>query len=328
MQASEDDAAKSTTTQQHRIWRVLNHLVLSRPFQFSIEHKGLRVSLSNGGEKIAKNNVNITGTRQQQPTENIKTNNAPSNGNNNATNSTTTTTPINPTPTITTAPPTLDSIHEQIQQSKQYEQARQGIFQLLPFLPNDLQEAQSQMRRAYRLMALSYYKADLFEPALPWFYKAAQGSQQPQDWFNVASCAAQVPQHVANKLSMAISSMSYVEQLYKTQLQPNEQQQQALPSFWMQYYWFTLALMNGKHDQEASKCLARLARAYRRARFTDAEFLQEIGLPELDQFVQCVCNLYKRNLHMTQLVNMLEQMQHELDDHGKQFIQKALADMK
>jgi tetratricopeptide (TPR) repeat protein len=186
--------------------------------------------------------------------------------------------------------------------STQYDHARQIIFTALPYCDND-----DSVRRAYRIIGLSYYKPFDFNNALPWFRKAAHDSTNAQDLFNFASTAAQIPGQ--DKLSQF--AFEQLETLHRSK------SFQLKPSFWNHLYWFVIALVNGQKYTQAFTLLGRLKLAYKRARFTDVEYLTEIGLPPFEDFISLCITLFKRVDRMEQLVEFFNQMKEHVDEAGR-----------
>ncbi|KAG2385560.1 hypothetical protein C9374_003375 [Naegleria lovaniensis] len=210
----------------------------------------------------------------------------------------------------------LDLAHRLIDNS-QFEEARQFIFNILAFIPSSLEE-NDVSRRAYRLVALSYYNNNELKEALPWFRKAALNSNSVQDWFNLANTSAQVQDDDSNLLRLAMYAFSQIENLHK------ESNFQLQPSFWIQLYYFIISLMNGKHHTEAFTLLNRLRLAYKRARFTDPSYLQEIGLPSFDSFIKLCLTLFRRVDRLNQGFDFLKQM--DVDEAGKQTIERIISE--
>nr|CAG4713960.1 unnamed protein product [Naegleria fowleri] len=208
----------------------------------------------------------------------------------------------------------LDIAHRLIDNS-QFEEARQFIFNILAFIPSSAEENDAS-RRAYRLVALSYYNNNELKEALPWFRKAALNSNSVQDWFNLANTSAQIQDDDSNLLRLAMYAFSQIENLHK------ESNFQLKPSFWIQLHFFIISLMNGKHYNEAFSELNRLRLAYKRARFTDPSYLQEIGLPSFDSFIKLCLTLFRRVDRLNQGFEFLKQL--EVDEAGKQTIERII----
>jgi tetratricopeptide (TPR) repeat protein len=211
--------------------------------------------------------------------------------------------------------------------NKDFERVRNFIFQLLPYL-KEMDESNQQLspdahydeqlesdsiRRAYRLIGLSYYKSNQFDRALPWFRKAARRSRSINDWFNLCTTAAQ-----ANQLELAMHAFEQLEVLHKAA------RFQLVPSFWNQLYWFTVSLLNGEHYSAALEQLNRLKLAYKRARFTDVEYLKEVGLPSFEDFLSLVVTIFQRLDMNHKAIQFLRQMQDAVDNSGKNVIQQML----
>jgi hypothetical protein len=89
------------------------------------------------------------------------------------------------------------------------------------------------------------------------------------------------------------------------------------PSFWNHLYWFVIALMNGKKYALAFTLLNRLKLAYKRARFTDLDYLSEIGLPAFEDFLSICITLFQRVDRLNQAREFLLQMREHVDEAGK-----------
>ncbi|KAL9646901.1 hypothetical protein ABK040_013761 [Willaertia magna] len=238
----------------------------------------------------------------------------------------------------------LDIAHDIIETENQYEQGRQFIFSILPYLRdpvninvnnNMMEEGISEQdnddtRRAYRLVGLSYHKNHQFQQALPWFKKAAHNSPSILDWFNLCSTAAQISDHHLpnnNKdeqhlssihLKLALHAFQQLEELHKAS------EFKLKPSFWIQLYYFIISLMNGKHYHQAFELLNRLKLAYKRARFTDPSYLEEIGLMSFDSFLSLTLLLFKRVNRLEQGLEFLNQMKQNVDEAGKKTIDQII----
>jgi len=223
----------------------------------------------------------------------------------------------------------LDKANQMIHDpnNKDFERVRNFIFQSLPYL-KEMDESNQQLspdahydeqlesdniRRAYRLIGLSYYKSNQFDRALPWFRKAARRSRSINDWFNLCTTAAQ-----ANQLELAMHAFEQLEVLHKAA------RFQLVPSFWNQLYWFTVSLLNGEHYSAALEQLNRLKLAYKRARFTDVEYLKEVGLPSFEDFLSLVVTIFQRLDMNHKAIQFLRQMQDAVDNSGKNVIQQML----
>ncbi|KAL0484424.1 treS [Acrasis kona] len=194
-----------------------------------------------------------------------------------------------------------------------YNTARKVVFSTTPYCENDLQTT-----RGYRIIGLSYYKHQDFKNALPWFKKASQASTSIQDWFNLASAAAQME----GQEYLAAQAFEQLEKLH------TNASFQSKPSFWNHLYWYVISLMNGEKYAMAFTQLNRLKLAYKRARFTDAEYLAEIGLPSFEDFLTTSLLLFKRINKMHQAEEFLRVMIEHVDDTGKKVIHKLIESMK
>jgi len=233
----------------------------------------------------------------------------------------------------------LDMANNLIENGK-FESARQFIFSILPYLSTtegmiqgeELEAPQQQTdgvdntnsttSRAYRLIGLSFYRNNEMRESLPWFRKAALNSNSLNDWFNLANTSAQIVsannQPDSSFLRLATHAFSNIEKLHQIN------NFELKPSFWNQLYYFIIALMNGGHFNEAFDQLNRLKLAYKRARFTDKTYLQEIGLPSFDSFISLSLALFKRVGRLTQGIEFLEQLTQNVDDSGKLTIEKII----
>ena len=82
--------------------------------------------------------------------------------------------------------------------------------------------------------------------------------------------------------------------------------------------------MNGEKYSMALQQLNRLKLAYKRVRFTDPEYLKEVGLPPFEDFLSLSVTLFQRVNRSHQAIEFLKQMQESVDNAGKQLIQKML----
>jgi tetratricopeptide (TPR) repeat protein len=190
-----------------------------------------------------------------------------------------------------------------------YEKARNLIFVTLPYCDNE-----DAIRRAYRIIGLSYYKNFDFTHALPWFRRASRDSDSTQDWFNLASTAAQM----TGQDKLAMHAFEQLETLHK------KSSFQLKPSFWNHLYWYVIALVNGKNYALAFTLLNRLKSAYKRARFTDQDYLSEIGLPSFEDFLSICLTLFQRVDRLNQFKDFLQQMREHVDEAGKKTIDQVM----
>jgi tetratricopeptide (TPR) repeat protein len=221
----------------------------------------------------------------------------------------------------------LDEMNEMLNvEEPDYNKVRYFAFQLFPYLQDDDSNTmdddsnnseQQHMRRAYRLIGLSYYKENEYERALAWFRKSARKSQSISDWFNLCTTAAQ-----ANQVELALHAFEQLEVLHKAS------KFTLRPSFWTQMYWFIVSLLNGQKYTLALEQLNRLKLAYKRARFTDTEYLKEIGLPAFEDFLSLSVTLFQRVNRSSQAIQFLKQMQENVDNSGRDIIQKMLENLK
>lgn len=233
-----------------------------------------------------------------------------------------------------------------------YEKARYYIFYLLPYLnesdthgehspetSNNLKQKDqsynitslsnsNEMRRAFRLVGLSFYNNQQFEEALTWFKKAAEQSNSNQDWFNLASTASQIDttRYKQEQRDYPIQLAKYA--FHQLELLHEASQFQLRPSFWQQCYYYIISLINGKHFNEALNQLNRMKQAYKRARFTDTSYLGEVGLPPFDNFLSLTFYLFKKLDRLNQGIEFLRQIKDYVDEAGKKTIDEVLRQYK
>lgn len=188
---------------------------------------------------------------------------------------------------------------------KKFSEARNILYDMIPYF-NEEEE-----KKAYRLIGLSYYKNEEFSKSVPWFEKICKNSNNPGDWFNLASSQAQ-----SKLIKEAEESFLKVEEGHK------QTGFQTKPSFYYHLYWFVIALINVGEYDKIDPYYHRLYLAYERVRFTEPNYLESIGLPKFEDFLQITIMISnEKNQWKEKLLKI------DFDEHGKKCL-KVLEDHK
>ncbi len=157
----------------------------------------------------------------------------------------------------------------------------QGI-QLLTDKLGDLCEADR--RRAHNLLGLGFFFGGRFPEAFSWFTIAAQGSEVPEDWYNVA-----LSQLKMGDPQGALTTWQRVFDLsYRHQDAPET------CSFFQKKYFFAEALKDaGVFDERGFELLQQLVPFYLTNHITDPSFWGIRGVPSYYDVLRLMLEYYR-----------------------------------
>ncbi len=168
-------------------------------------------------------------------------------------------------------------------------------------------------RDAWRLLGLCCQRQKQYREAAEWFRKACEGSDQANDWLNVA--LADVQQGQIETGAEAFEQVRLCQQAARyTQV----------PSFYLQLYWYASALSDcGDHSRLAG-LIDELAAAYRRLQRTDSAFLLARGMPFLSSFLALVVSHFHHEEKQEQGIVWLQELGQALDATGQKQVAEAI----
>lgn len=171
-------------------------------------------------------------------------------------------------------------------------------------------------RDAQRLMGLARYRQRQYEKAVFWLMEACKGSDQAQDWLNLAMAAV-----MDRKLELAEGAF---EQARLCQQAAKYDQE---PGWYVQLYWYASTLCDAGQWERALPLLDELAGAYKHLHQSDTVFLYARGLPFLSSFLNLAVRCFRALQRQGEGITWLEELAKALDASGKRQVARAVEEL-
>jgi hypothetical protein len=157
--------------------------------------------------------------------------------------------------------------------------------------------------KIYRLIGFSYIKDGEWNKAIPWFSRVTKDTVVASDLFHLAIC-----QIHSGEFQEGIETFAQMEMVHNDH--PSQE-----TSFYVHLFWFMMSLINGGKIDLAVPYVKRLIGAYERARFTDVKFLNDVGLPDFEEFIRSVAVIGRKFPDIIQELKKIS-----LDERGNALI--------
>jgi tetratricopeptide (TPR) repeat protein len=175
----------------------------------------------------------------------------------------------------------------------------------------------AELREAQRLLGLACLRQQEYHQALEWFQKACQGSENADDWLNLAISAALEGQHELGAESF--------EQVRLIQQAARHRQG---PGLYQQLFGYATAVCDHGDYERLPPLLDELAQAYRRVQSSETAHLYVVGLPFLSSFLVLAIRHFHGAKEHAQGVAWLQSLGEALDEEGQQQVAQAVRDLK
>ena len=180
-----------------------------------------------------------------------------------------------------------------------------------------VQLAAKDRRDAWRLLGLCCQRQKQYREAAEWFRRACEGSDEANDWLNVA--VVYVQQGDKESAAEAFEQVRLCQQAARyTQL----------PSFHLQLYWYASALSDSGDHSPLPRLIEELAAAYRRLRRTDSAFLLARGMPFLSSFLALVVSHFDHEEKQEEGIVWLQALGQALDAAGQKQAAEAIEELR
>lgn len=172
-------------------------------------------------------------------------------------------------------------------------------------------------RDAQRLMGLTHYRQREYEKAVFWLMEACKGSDQAQDWLNLALAAT-----MDRKQELAEGAFEQARLCQQVAKYDQE------PAWYVQLYWYACTLCDARQWERALPLLDELAGVYKRLHRSDTVFLYARGMPFLSSFLSLVVRCFRALGRQAEGIGWLEELAEALDASGKRQVAWALEELR
>jgi hypothetical protein len=195
--------------------------------------------------------------------------------------------------------------------NKEYAEAFEEAHALLDNLQGE------DVRDAQRLLGLACLRQRQFEQASLWWTKACLGSEEADDWVQLAISAALQGR---NRLGEeAFEQVRLIQQAARYNQGPG---------FYQHLFWYASAVSDHGDHEQVQPLLDELAQAYRRVHRTDTTQLYVIGLPFLSSMLVLAIRHFHGARQHAQGVTWLRSLAEALDEEGREQVEQAVRDLQ
>jgi tetratricopeptide (TPR) repeat protein len=168
-------------------------------------------------------------------------------------------------------------------------------------------------RDAWRLLGLCCQRLKQYREAAEWFRRACEGSDEANDWLNVA--VVHVQQGEVESGAEAFEQVRLCQQAARYR---------QVPGFYLQLYWYASALSDSDDHSRLPGLIDELAAAYRRLQRTDSAFLLSRGMPFLSSFLALVVGHFDHEEKQEEGIAWLQVLGQALDAGGQKQVAEAV----
>ena len=172
-------------------------------------------------------------------------------------------------------------------------------------------------RDAYRLLAWARYHLHEFSQASFWFGRACQGSEDANDWLNLALAQVRDGDIAAAELSF--------EQVRLCQQVARFAQR---PGFYLQLCWYASALCDARQPARVAPLLDELAEACRRLGSSDTTLLYCSGMPFLSSVLALAVRHFGQQGQRAEGAAWMQKLAAALDEGGRRRVQRAIEELR
>ena len=170
---------------------------------------------------------------------------------------------------------------------------------------------------AHRLLGLCCYFQGQYSHALHWLQKAVQGSEDSNDWLNLALAAT-----MNGNLELGEQAFEQVRLCQQVSRFRQE------PGLFLQIYWYASALADGQCWTRVRPLLDELARVFKRLYSTEPAYVYTHGLPFLPSVLELATRCFRELGQHAQGVAWLQDLASGLDEDGQRQASKAMGELR